>query len=298
MTSPGGDPAPRHPAPTADPPTDGVRIGAFVFDRVTGDLTGDDGAQRLPPQPAALLALLLEQPGTLVTRDAIRARLWPDVHVEFDQSLHFCVRQLRAAFGEAADAPQYIETLPRRGYRLIAAVDPVEAPSAPTGTGPARPRRRVVPLALVFAFVLVLGGATWLSGILRAPAAPIRLAIMSFVAPDAGAGPSTTTTIADHLLARLGADPAFAVVGPTSTSAFDADDAPVARVVERFAPTYVVNGRFIGDGAMLGEVIRASDGAHVWVHRFDVTDDAATVAAIIDAGLREALDRARLTTSR
>src|SRR4026207_1573293 len=75
----------------------------------------------------ALLALLVARAGELVTRDEIRRTMWgADTFVDFDQSVNFCVRQIRTALRDNADAPCYVETLPRRGYRFIAPVQRVD----------------------------------------------------------------------------------------------------------------------------------------------------------------------------
>jgi DNA-binding winged helix-turn-helix (wHTH) protein len=82
---------------------------------------------RLQEQPFQIMRLLLARPGALVTRDEMRNRLWPDgTYVDFEHSLNAAVKRLRAALGDDARAPQYIETLPRRGYRWINAVIPLD----------------------------------------------------------------------------------------------------------------------------------------------------------------------------
>ena len=79
---------------------------------------------RLRPQPAALLQYLLKHPGEVVTREDLRKVLWPEgTFVCFDHGLNSCIKQLRAALSDQRRAPRYLETLPRRGYRLISAVD-------------------------------------------------------------------------------------------------------------------------------------------------------------------------------
>ena len=104
------------------------RFGEFEFDAESGELrrrgsTNGAEVQRLAPQPARLLSLLVHSRGELVTRDEIRESVWPGVRVEFDTSLHYCIRQIRSALGESASESRYIETLPRRGYRLLVAVE-------------------------------------------------------------------------------------------------------------------------------------------------------------------------------
>ena len=99
-----------------------VRFGDFEFSRPALRLSRGGIPIRLTGQPLQLLMVLLEEPGRLVTRDEIRARLWPDTTVEFDHGLDVALNRLRAALGETARAPRYIETVPRLGYRFIARV--------------------------------------------------------------------------------------------------------------------------------------------------------------------------------
>jgi TolB-like protein/Tfp pilus assembly protein PilF len=111
-----------------------LRIGPVVFDPETGELRGNGVASRLPPQPARVLALLARRAGAIVTREELRRLLWgDDTFVDFEQGLNFCVRRIRSALGDEAERPAYIETLPRRGYRLIAPVEEVAATGMPPG---------------------------------------------------------------------------------------------------------------------------------------------------------------------
>lgn len=103
-----------------------LRFGAFELDAKSGELRKNAEIVRLSPQPFKLLTLLAQHSGEVVTRDEIRRQIWSDgTFVDFDQGLNFCVRQIREALGDDAEAPQYIETLPRRGYRFLT---PLESP--------------------------------------------------------------------------------------------------------------------------------------------------------------------------
>lgn len=104
-----------------DPPV--VRFGVFEVDLRAGELWKQGRLVRVQQQPFDVLRALLEQPGQLVTREALHKRLWPDgVTVDFDQSLNKALTKLRDALGDTADSPRFIETLPKRGYRFIADV--------------------------------------------------------------------------------------------------------------------------------------------------------------------------------
>lgn len=100
-----------------------VRFGVFEVDLQAGELRKSGVKIKLQEQPFQILALLLEHPGQVVTREELRQRLWPaDTFVEFDHSLNTSIKKLRQALGDDSDNPRFVETLPRRGYRLIVPV--------------------------------------------------------------------------------------------------------------------------------------------------------------------------------
>src|SRR2546430_2314132 len=126
-----------------------IRFGVFEVDLPAGRIRRNGLRVHLQDQPFRVLAMLLERPGEVVTREAPRARLWPsDTFVDFDHGLNAAVKRLRDALGDSADTPVFIETLARRGYRFIAPVDGSFTPNA-VGIAPAsepsksHPRHRV-----------------------------------------------------------------------------------------------------------------------------------------------------------
>src|SRR5262245_31731607 len=112
-----------------------VRFGAFEVDVRSGELRKHGRRIKLQDQPFQVLALLLERPGEVVTREELRQKLWPaDTFVDFDVGLNTAIKRLRDALGDTAESPRYVETLPRRGYRFIASVEqaaPTPAPATP-----------------------------------------------------------------------------------------------------------------------------------------------------------------------
>ena len=100
-----------------------IRFGDFEFDSHSGKLFLDGRSIKIQPQPLRVLAVLLEKPGQIVSREQLRTRVWGDAtFVEFDQGLNYCIRQIRVALSDGAAKPVYIETLPKQGYRFIARV--------------------------------------------------------------------------------------------------------------------------------------------------------------------------------
>jgi eukaryotic-like serine/threonine-protein kinase len=172
-----------------------LRFGPFELDVRSGELRRNGTTVRLQPQPFKVLVLLACRPGEVVTREEIQAEVWPaGTFVDFEQSLNFCVRQIRSSLGDNANAPRYLETLPRRGYRWVGgAVEKVTAPAAvrewprpvpvePPAPGPAEPVPATSPVArarawwpLAAALLLVaaaFAARAWLRSSRSPPAEP------------------------------------------------------------------------------------------------------------------------------
>ena len=139
-----------------------VRFGAFEVDLRAGELRKDGAKLKLTGQPFQVLTILLEQPGEVVTREELQKRLWPDTFVDVDHNLNSAINKIREVLGDSAESPRFVETLPRRGYRFIAAVegvDPTLVSAANVGSGgrpESRTRRWVLRISLVFAAMVLL----------------------------------------------------------------------------------------------------------------------------------------------
>ena len=145
-----------------------LRFGAYELDRQMGMLRKNGVRLRCQEQPLQVLAALAERPGELVTREELRQRVWPeDTFVDFDHALNTAIKKIRATLNDDADAPRYIETVPRRGYRFLAQVErdgathpgirvPAEPPSPPF-----KSRRRLSVLVVGAVVLAVLIGWAW-----------------------------------------------------------------------------------------------------------------------------------------
>jgi DNA-binding winged helix-turn-helix (wHTH) protein len=145
-------------------------FGSFEVDLSSGELRREGLKVKLQEQPLRLLVLLLESAGEVVTREELRERLWPaDTFVDFDHSLNTAVRKLREALGDSAEAPRYVETLARRGYRFAVPVREREPPAPPALSADAEvpaPATHAAARGLsspprVVAIAGVLGAAAW-----------------------------------------------------------------------------------------------------------------------------------------
>ena len=117
-----------------------VRFGVFEVDLRSGELRKAGAKLKISGQPFQVLAILLENPGEIVTREDLLKRLWPDTFVDGDHNLNTAINKIREVLGDSAENPRFVETLPRRGYRFIAPVEgarpamppePVNTPRAP-----------------------------------------------------------------------------------------------------------------------------------------------------------------------
>ena len=100
-----------------------IRFATFEVDLQAGELRKGGLKLKLSGQPFQVLAILLEHPGEVVTREELQKRLWPDTFVDVDHNLNTAINKIREVLGDSAESPRFVETLPRRGYRFIAPVD-------------------------------------------------------------------------------------------------------------------------------------------------------------------------------
>jgi DNA-binding winged helix-turn-helix (wHTH) protein len=156
-----------------------IRFATFEVDLHAQELRKAGLRLKLTGQPFQVLAILLEQPGTVVTREELQKRLWPDTFVDVDHNLNTAINKIREALGDSSENPRFVETLPRRGYRFI---DPITGNgTAPAGVAHAaehhattlterasRTRAHRV-LALLGAVILLGAGGLW---IFRRPETP------------------------------------------------------------------------------------------------------------------------------
>lgn len=104
-----------------------IRFGVFELDPASGELRRSGVRIRVQDQPLRILLELLARPNEVVTREELRVRIWPETFVDYDSALNTAVKKLRDALGDSAEAPRYIETIPKHGYRFVAPVEAVEA---------------------------------------------------------------------------------------------------------------------------------------------------------------------------
>ncbi|HEX2341196.1 MAG TPA: winged helix-turn-helix domain-containing protein [Vicinamibacterales bacterium] len=252
-----------------------VRFGLFQFDPATGELSREGTPIRLQPQPARVLALLLERPGELVSREDLRRHVWGnETFVDFERGLNFCIAQIRSALGDSADSPRYVETVPKRGYRFIAPAA-VDGTGPPNETRPPKNNKRATGIALAASLVAAVGAFIFVRQQVTEPAATVPIAVVPFdnqtgsIAFDAVAEGLADATVAQLAQADR---PRLAVVGNAQLLRTARSFRDVKRIGAELNVDYVVLGQVQRDGQgvrVVAHLIRVSDERHVWANRFD-----------------------------
>jgi TolB-like protein/DNA-binding winged helix-turn-helix (wHTH) protein len=276
-----------------------LRFGLFELDLKAGQLRKNGARIRLPQQPVQLLAVLLEQPGVIVTREELRQRLWsPDTFVDFDHGLNKSVQKLRDALGDSADSPRYIETIPRVGYRFIAPVSaagaspeeasqrgfaPADDDTAPTladaavgGGGDVRRGWKWAAAACLVAVLAVGAGRLIHNRQLKkeSRAAPIRsVAVLPL---DNLSGDPEQNYFADgmtdELTTMLAKDSTLRVVSRTSVMQYKGVHRPLREIAQALGVDGIVEGSVERSGNVVHmtlQLIQASKDAHVWAESYD-----------------------------
>ncbi len=260
--------------PHVDDPARRVRFGVFELDLQTGELRRDGVRIRLQDQPFQILRLLLERGGEVVTREELRARLWPEEFVDFDHGLNAAIRKLRTALDDSADNPRFVETLARRGYRFIAPVstEPVRAAAVAP-----RSRRWEIAAAVVVVLVILATGATLVRRVTATSSQATALRSAQFAAvavlPFTNDDPRNehlSDGLTEILIDRLSRVSDLRVMARTSVFRFKSKSDPIAAAHELGVPAIVVgNVRRGPDGYTIHvELVDVRDGTQLWGHQY------------------------------
>jgi DNA-binding winged helix-turn-helix (wHTH) protein/TolB-like protein len=275
-----------------------AEFGPFRFELTPGTLSRHGMPVRLQPQPARVLAILVNRAGEVVGRDELRQQIWPDgTYVDFERGLNFAVAHIRAALGDSAEGARYIETIPKRGYRFIAPVrrspdgqgtvtpPAIEDASArPQGRLKAAPtywasrieprisRRLVVSATLAVAAVVAVLAVFWP----RADARAVRVAVVPFDNETGqDAFDQVAVAIADQTVARLatpGRLTRLSVIGNAAALRKPRAFRDIKDIGRQVDADYVVLAQMKVDQSgmrLIAHLIRVSDEVHVWANVYD-----------------------------
>ena len=268
-------------------PRSTVRFGVFEVDLASGELRKSGVKIKVQDLPFRFLAVLLERPGEVVTREQLRETLWPDgVYVDFDRSLNAAVSRIRDALSDSAESPRFIETLPRRGYRFVAPVEsesngPPAPDAPPKGDAPAadsgRKRARVYGLAAagVLALLVIVLVASGIfpsrdrEGAVPPPASDIpdtkpKVVVLPFANLNQDADSDYLSDgLTDAVITDLGTVSALWVISRTSSMAYQGAKKPLSEIAAELKVSHVVDGA----------VLRVKDRVRITVQLVDARHD-------------------------
>ncbi len=228
-----------------------LKFGVFEADFRTGELTKHGRRVRLQEQPFQLLAMLLDQPGELVTREELHRKLWPQTIVDFDHGLNKAISKIREALGDSAENPRFIETVARRGYRFLADVAVVyDEPAQQTDAGASEgaPSRALVLKFFGFAAALILAiYLSWSFYPWRQSLPPIHsLAVLPLKNLSGDASQDYFADgMTDELIAYLGQIRALRVISRTSAMTYKNGHKPPAEIARELNVEAVVEGSVV-----------------------------------------------------
>jgi TolB-like protein/DNA-binding winged helix-turn-helix (wHTH) protein/Tfp pilus assembly protein PilF len=271
-----------------------LRFGVFELDLESGELRKAGVLIHLPPQPVKLLAFLAGRPGQLITREEIRQHVWgSETFVDSEQGLNHCIKQIRTALGDDAEAARYIQTLPRRGYRFIAPVDGSVAPVS-SAVAEARPeesgavaagkrRWRLRPWMVATPLLAALGAAALL--LLNGPGpldrllpnhSPPRIESIAVLPLANLSGDIEQEYLADgmteELITTLGQTSALRVISRTSVMRYKGSKKQLPEIARELNVDAVVEGTLSRSGSRVlvtANLLHGPSDRHLWAQSYE-----------------------------
>jgi len=306
-------------SPTSSPKVHHFRFGAFELDTMLGELRRSGVRLPVQGQPLQVLEVLLRSPKLLVSREQLRQALWPEgTFVDFDDALNNCIRRLRQALNDDAEAPRFIETVPRRGYRFLADVEPVadgreiaavsNKDAGPEILWPGKWRKRVA-LIMAIATVLMIVGAAWLTRRHSSTDVP-AIHSLAVIPLENLSGDATQEYLADGmtdaLITNLAQLHSIRVVSRTSIMQYKGARKSLPQIAKELDVDGIVQGSVARSGQNLritAQLIYAPADRHIWAETYErdfrdvlrLQDEVALAIAQRVGGELSAQDRAFLS---
>ena len=274
-----------------------LRFDVYELHLRAGELYRNGRKIKLQEQPFQILAMLLEQPGQVVTREELRERLWPaDTFVDFDHSLGTATKKLRQALNDEADRPRFIETVPRRGYRFIAPVESQASPpsrsnvippggSSSTATSAATQvvshtygsRGKILAAALVVAIALLVGlSSSRVRERLFGRRSPPRIQSLAVLPLVNLSGDPNQDYFADGMTEALTTDlgkiSALRVISRTSVMQYKGTKKPLPEIARELNVDGFIEGTVSRSGNHLritANLLQASPEKHLWAESYE-----------------------------
>lgn len=269
-----------------------VRFGAFQLDLRTAELRRDQTSIKLQPQPAKILVLLVSRAGELVTREELAEQVWgAETFVDFEQGLNFAIRQIRAALEDERGHPQFVETVPKKGYRFIAPVEngfeksqEVSAPEAPIDRAyesrsgaTQRPKWSgwQLLIASVALFVIFLVGFFERQRVFQTNQSQSvqSLAVLPF--RNLSGDPEQeyfSDGMTDQLITDLAKAGRLKVISHTSVETYKTAKSPLPQIARELGVDAIIEGTVIRSGDRIritAQLIDARSDRHLWAESYE-----------------------------
>jgi TolB-like protein/DNA-binding winged helix-turn-helix (wHTH) protein len=272
---------------TNDPPRF-LRFGIFEVDLHAGRLTKHGLRLKLQEQPFQVLAMLLEKPGELVNREELQSRLWPRTIVDFDHGLNKAINKIRDVLGDSAENPRFIETVARRGYRFLADVVAINAPSPQSevtaGVGdtdrasPPEPVWKQLQHSRTwrlfgFPALLLAAALLWIVYPWNASSKIRSLAVLPL--ENLSGDPSQdyfAEGMTDELITDLGQISTLRVISRSSVMTYKSVRKPLAEIARELDVQAVVEGSVLRSGERVritAQLIEVPPDRHIWAHSYE-----------------------------
>ena len=271
-----------------------IRFGVFEVDLQASELRKQGLRVKLQEKPLQVLAILLERPSKVVTREELQQRLWPDVNVDFEHSLSTAIKKLRDALDDAADNPRFIETRPGRGYRFIYPIEGLERRRWP------QIRAWQAWLAAIAVVVLVAGlvglNVAGLRDRLLGGAAPGQITSLVVLPLDNMMGDTEQDYFVEGmheaLITNLSKIGALKVISLTSAMRYKDTDKPLPQIARELGVDAVLEGSVLRTGNQVRitvQLIEAATERYLWAESYerDLTDILALQSEVARAIARE-----------
>jgi TolB-like protein/DNA-binding winged helix-turn-helix (wHTH) protein len=262
-----------------------VRFDEFEANLRSRELRRGGASVRLPDQSFEVLAMLLEHPGELVGREEIRKRLWSDdTFVDFDHGLNNAVNRLRDALGDSAESPRFVETLPRRGYRFIGAVEGTPQDSEGVICGEVLPGASGVSKSRsswqsVYLWVAIAAGLGVLLAIIALKSGTGRhpaihaLAVLPFQNLSGDEDQDYFADgMTDELITMLAKNAGLRVISRTSVMRYKKVQRPLREIAGELGADGILEGSIARHGNRVhvtAQLIQAGSDTHVWAESYD-----------------------------
>jgi transcriptional activator of cad operon len=260
-----------------------LRVGAWWVDPALGEMGRDGDTVRLDPRTLRLLLCLAARAGEIVSADELLSQVWPGVIVTPD-SVYQAIASLRRQLGDDPKQAIYIATVPRQGYKMVAAVgpwsDPVAAPSPPVkDASPLSPQRRLALLASV-CLPIVAAIGFWMyntQGMADARASvaaqPIAIAVLPFRDLTEGMESEIFADgMTEELIDRLSKVPGLKVPEPTATFIYKGKHTALKEIADKLGVVYILGGSVRKSGTTMrvsARLIKADNGFIIWAETYD-----------------------------